>query len=48
MRKKLTVIMALLIAANLLILGGIAENSGKLKRPVHCQYNIELEYKVCQ
>lgn len=48
MRKKLTIIAALLVAANLLIVGGIVENSGKLKRPVHCQYNIELEYKVCQ
>ena len=46
--KKLILIALALVTANLIILDGIVENDHTKHRPLHCEYNIITEARICK
>ena len=46
--KKLALIALALAMANLMILDGIIDNTCRLHRPIHCEYNLVTEARVCR
>ena len=46
--KKLALIALALAIANLIVFDGIVENTCKKHRPLHCEYNIITEARICK